>query len=118
MNDKLLNRTITLTERTDKTGKFGQMAKIKDEKGLTYTVYETKKDKTTSVAWKALQNIPLGTNVFIGYAEETVTHPQHGDYTASSTRGSEDIKQSQSYLPIAVGGYTRLYLAGVRFKLV
>lgn len=48
MDNKLINQVIQLTSKEQKLGKFGPMVKIKDEKGLTYTVYKTKKDGTIS----------------------------------------------------------------------
>ncbi len=85
MND-LINKVIEIGAIEMKAGKFGKMAKIKDEKNLTYTVYQMKKDGTESVAWQALQNLDIGTNVQIGFSEEVVNHPEHGNYTARTIR--------------------------------
>lgn len=66
--DKLFNKTITVSSVEIKSSQFGQMAKLKDEAGKTYTVYEKKKDGSTSEAWK---NLPaVGVLVMIGYASE------------------------------------------------
>jgi hypothetical protein len=86
MDNKLINAVIQLTSKEEKAGKFGPMAKIKDEKGLTYTVYKTKKDGTVSVAWEQLGELSVGDMVQVGYAEEIVTHPEHGTYTARTIR--------------------------------
>ena len=74
MSDKLINQVIQLTSKEEKLGKFGPMMKIKDEKGLTYTVYKTKKDGSVSVAWEQLQTLNLGDMVQVSFAEDT------GDY--------------------------------------
>ena len=67
MND-LQNKVITIASKEEKAGTFGAMMKIKDEQGLTYSVFKTKKDGTTSVAW---ENMPsVGDIVQVGYAEE------------------------------------------------
>lgn len=86
MDNKLINAVIQLTSKEEKTGKFGPMAKTKDEKGLTYTVYKTKKDGTVSVAWDQLQALSVGDMVQAGFAEEIVEHPEHGKYTARTIR--------------------------------
>jgi hypothetical protein len=86
MSDKLINAVIQLTSKEERAGKFGPMAKLKDEKGLTYTVYKTKKDGTVSVAWEQLQTLSVGDNVQVSFAEEIVNHPEHGTYTARTIR--------------------------------
>ena len=86
MDNKLINAVIQLASREEKTGKFGPMAKIKDEKGLTYTVYKTKKDGAVSVAWEQLRALSVGDVVQVGFAEEVVQHPEHGTYTARTIR--------------------------------
>src|SRR5262249_14024142 len=74
MSDKLINAVIQLSSKEEKLGKFGPMMKIKDEKGLTYTVYKNKKDGTVSVAWEQLQSLSLGDMVQVSFAEDV------GDY--------------------------------------
>jgi len=86
MDNKLINAVIQLASKEEKAGKFGPMAKLKDEKGLTYTVYKTKKDGTTSVAWEQLQTLSVGQSVQISFSEEIVDHPEHGTYTARTIR--------------------------------
>ena len=70
MNDKLINQVIQLSSKEEKLGKFGPMMKIKDEKGLTYTVYKTKKDGSVSVAWEQLQSINVGDMTQVSFAED------------------------------------------------
>lgn len=86
MDNKLINAVIQLASKEEKAGKFGPTAKIKDEKGLTYTVYKTKKDGTISVAWEQLQKLTVGDMVQVSFAEEVVNHPEHGNYTARTVR--------------------------------
>jgi hypothetical protein len=43
---------------------------LKDEKGLTYTVYKFNLDGAESVAWGQLQSLNLGDTVQIGYVED------------------------------------------------
>jgi len=73
MSDKLINAVIQLTSKEEKAGKFGPMAKIKDEKGLTYTVYKTKKDGTVSVAWEQLQKLSVGDMVQVSFQKKSST---------------------------------------------
>lgn len=97
MNDKLINKVISITSMETKAGQYGAMAKIKDEKGLTYTVFEQKKDGSTSVAWEQLQSLKIGANVQISFSEEVKTHPEHGNYTARTIRSfNEDIGNGAS----------------------
>ena len=64
---ELLTKYITINDRAIKDGNNGQYAKIKDEKGLTYTVSELKKDGTKSKAWA---NMPKkGQVATVGYVE-------------------------------------------------
>ncbi len=75
MNDNpLLNKTITVSAKEEKLQGGKPVMKIKDQNNLTYTVYKTKQDGTTSVAWTQLADLNLGDNVQIGYAE------QQGEY--------------------------------------
>ena len=78
MQDKLVNAVIQLSSKEEKLGKFGPMMKLKDEKGLTYTVYKNKKDGSVSVAWEQLQTLNLGDMVQVSFAEQT------GDYEGKS----------------------------------
>jgi hypothetical protein len=86
MDNKLINQVIQLSSKEEKLGKFGPMAKIKDEKGLTYNVYKLKKDGTVSVAWEQLQGLNTGEMTQISFAEEIVNHPEHGTYTSRIAR--------------------------------
>lgn len=94
MNDsKLINKVITIKSKEEKPGQFGPMMKIKDEQGLTYTVYKTKKDGTVSEAWKALPEIELESSVQIGFASEIKPKPTgEGSYEARIIRSfNKDI---------------------------
>jgi len=75
--DKLLNKAITINGKEEKLQGGKPVVKIKDEQGLTYTVYKTKQDGSTSVAWTQLADLSLGDTVQIGYAE------QQGEYQGS-----------------------------------
>lgn len=68
MND-LQNKVITISGKEEKLQGGKPVMKIKDEKGLTYTVYKTKQDGSTSVAWTQLDGINLGDSVQIGFSE-------------------------------------------------
>ncbi|GEM_PF-2164447 len=95
MDNKLLNKVISISGVEKKLGKFGQMAKIKDEKGLTYTVYELKKDGTTSTAWEQLGQIQIGQSIQIGYVEEAKEFEGKG-YMARTIRNfNSDIGSNQ-----------------------
>jgi hypothetical protein len=69
-DNKLLNKAITLSAKEEKLQGGKPVAKIKDEKGLTYTVYKFKQDGTESVAWGQLGKLSLGQTVQIGYVED------------------------------------------------
>lgn len=85
MDNKLLNKVITISSKEEKAGQYGAIAKLKDENNLTYTVYEQKKDGTTSTAWAQLQNLPIGSTVQIGYVEE-IKEYEGKQYTARTIR--------------------------------
>jgi hypothetical protein len=69
-DNKLLNKAITISGKEEKLQGGKPVIKLKDEKGLTYTVYKTKKDGSTSVAWEQLQELNVGDTVQIGYMED------------------------------------------------
>ncbi len=97
-----MNKVIGLTSLTIKSGPYGNIAKIQDEKGLTYSVFEKKRDNTTSVAWQQLmgytddngedhEGLKLGTNVQISFSEEQKEY-EGKSYTARTIRSfNEDI---------------------------
>lgn len=64
----LTNKIIQIASKEEKAGPFGPMVKIKDQDGKTYTVFKTKKDGTTSVAWDSMPAV--GDTVQVSYAEE------------------------------------------------
>jgi len=67
MND-LEKKLIEVTSMEVKAGPYGNIAKIKDQQNLTYSIFEKKKDNTISVAW---QNLPqVGETVQIGFVSE------------------------------------------------
>ncbi len=70
MDQKLLNKAITISAKEEKLQAGKPVVKLKDEKGLTYTVYKTKQDGSTSVAWEQLSELDLGDTVQIGYVED------------------------------------------------
>ena len=73
-DNKLLNKAITISAKEEKLQGRKPVMKLKDEKGLTYTVYKTKQDGSTSVAWEQVQELSVGDTVQIGYVEDL------GDY--------------------------------------
>lgn len=70
MDKKLLNKAITIAEKVEKLQGNKTVMKVKDEKGLTYTVYKTKQDGSTSVAWDQILDLNIGDTVQIGYVED------------------------------------------------
>jgi hypothetical protein len=88
---ELLNITIEILEMTDKKGQFGMIRKIKGknlETGQTntYTVYDKKKDGSTSTAWTQLQDIQVGETVSVGYAEQAGTMQDGTPFTSRIVR--------------------------------
>lgn len=69
-DNKLLNKAITISGKEEKLQGGKPVIKLKDEKGLTYTVYKTKQDGSVSVAWEQLSELNLGDTVQIGYVED------------------------------------------------
>lgn len=70
MDNKLLNKTIQISAKEEKLQNGKPVVKIKDEKGLTYTIYKFKKDDSVSIAWEQMEKLSVGENVFIGYVED------------------------------------------------
>ena len=68
-DQKLLNKTIQISAKEEKLQGGKPVYKIKDEKGLTYTIYKFKKNDSVSVAWDQITKLSVGDNVFIGYVE-------------------------------------------------
>jgi hypothetical protein len=92
MDDKLLNKAITLSAKEEKLQGGKPVIKIKDEKGLTYTVYKQKKDGSTSVAWDQLQELNIGDTVQISYVEDIKDSPEYGKVTYRTIRAfNKDI---------------------------
>ena len=89
--NNLLNATIEIVEMTDKAGQYGLIKKIKGkniESGQTNTstVYDKKKDGSTSTAWTQLQSIMVGETVTVGYAEQQGTMPDGKPFTSRIVR--------------------------------
>ncbi len=96
MDNKLINKVITISSMEMKPGQYGQMAKIKDEEGRTYTVYEQKKDGSTSAAWEQMQTLKIGSLVQIAYSSEMKDY-QGKPYEARTIRAfNEDIAQGMA----------------------
>jgi hypothetical protein len=85
MNDKLFNKVITISSKEEMAGQYGAMAKIRDENNFIYTVYQQKKDGTTSAAWEQLKNLFVGMAVQIGYVEQ-IREYEGKNYTARTIR--------------------------------
>ncbi len=83
MENDLIKKIITVTGMEVKAGQFGNMAKLKDEQGLTYTVYEKKRDNTISAAWKNLPKV--GDTVQLAFVEEQKEY-EGKPYTARTVR--------------------------------
>jgi hypothetical protein len=69
-DQKLLNKVITISAEETKQTQYGLVKKIKDEKNLTYSVFQSKRDGSESEAWKQYKELDLGDTVQIGYVEE------------------------------------------------
>jgi hypothetical protein len=96
MDSKLINKTISIMSMETKAGQYGAMAKIKDEKGLTYTVFEQKRDGSTSVAWEQLQKLKIGSLVQISFSEEAKEYEGKG-YMARTIRAfDEDVANGRA----------------------
>src|ERR1041385_4878047 len=109
MDNKLLNKVITISGEETKKTQYGLVKKIKDEKGLTYNFYETTSKGTPSVAWEQYQELQIGDTVQIGYVEE-IKNYEGKSYTARTIRNfNKDIgegvqrhqesQQAQKYPP-------------------
>lgn len=90
-NTPLINATIELVEMSNKKGQNGLIKKIKGkniETGQTntYTIYQTKADGSTSVAWNQLENINVGDTVQVGYAEKQGTMQDGTPFTSRIVR--------------------------------
>jgi hypothetical protein len=92
MDNKLLNKAITISAREEKLQGGKPVVKIKDEKGLTYTVYKLKQDGSTSIAWDQLRELVVGDIVQVSYVEEIKDSPTYGKVTYRTIRNfSKDI---------------------------
>jgi hypothetical protein len=97
MDNKLLNKAITLSAKEEKLQGGKPVIKIKDEKGLTYTVYKLKQDGSTSVAWEQIQSLNVGDAVQISYTEEIKDSPQYGKVTYRTIRAfNKDIGEGMA----------------------
>src|SRR5215216_6214086 len=88
---ELINATIEILEMTDKKGQFGMIRKIKGKNLETnqtnlYTVYDKKKDGSTSTAWTQLQDIQVGETVSVGYVEQAGTMQDGTPFTSRIVR--------------------------------
>lgn len=91
-NQKLLNKVITISSEETKQAQFGLVKKIKDEKGLTYSIFQTKQDGSESAAWQQYKELNLGDTVQIGYVEKIKQTPDGKGYTARTIRNfNKDI---------------------------
>ncbi len=71
MDNQLLNKTITVAEIKINQGNI----KIVDGQGLTYTIWETKKNGDKTVAYQAYEGLGniMGKTLEIGYSEKDMT---------------------------------------------
>jgi hypothetical protein len=91
-DQKLLNKAITISAKEEKLQAGKPVVKLKDEKGLTYTVYKLKQDGTESIAWGQLSELVLGDTVQIGYVEDIKDSPEYGTVTYRTIRSfNKDI---------------------------
>lgn len=91
-DQKLLNKAITISAKEEKLQAGKPVVKLKDEKGLTYTVYKFKQDGTESIAWGQLSELDLGDIVQIGYVEDIKDSPEFGKITYRTIRSfNKDI---------------------------
>lgn len=70
MDNKLINKVITISSEETKKTQYGLVKKIKDENGLTYSIFDTKKDGSESAAWAQYKDLSIGDTVQISYVEE------------------------------------------------
>ena len=72
--NELLNKTINVAEIKINNGNI----KIVDEKGLTYTIWETKKSGDKTVAYKTYEGLGniMGKSLEIGYDEKDIPDSQ------------------------------------------
>lgn len=68
MENELINKVVTIKAKEERIQGGKSVMKIKDEQGLTYTVYKTKQDGTVSAAWNQLPD--LEDTVQIGFVEQ------------------------------------------------
>lgn len=114
MDNKLLNKAITISAKEEKLQGNKPVMKLKDEKGLTYTVYKTKQDGSISVAWEQIQELSVGDTVQIGYVEDlgdyqgkTVTYRTIRNFNKDIGEG---IKNYQSNTGSQSSSYLRVFL--------
>ena len=84
-NDELKKQIITISGMELKTMKNGWlMTKLKDEKGLNYNIFHTKKDGSNSRAYEDYSKLPaggVGATVEMIYKESEFTN-EHGTFTS------------------------------------
>lgn len=103
MDNKLLNKTITISSEETKRTQYGMVKKIKDENNLTYSVFQTKQDGSESAAWVQYKNLNIGDTVQISYVEEPKEFEGKG-YMARTIRNfnsdiGNGVKQYQNSQP-------------------
>ena len=81
--DTLLKKDITISGLEMKITKSGSaMTKLKDEQGLNYNLFHTKKDGQESKAYATYKGLPaggIGQTVEVVYKEADFTN-EHGDF--------------------------------------
>ena len=91
-NQELINKVIVVSAKEEKLANGKPVMKVKDEKGLTYSVWKFKQDGKESVAWGKIPD--LGVTTQIGYVENVKQDPEHGATTYRTIRTfNEDIGQ-------------------------
>lgn len=96
MDNKLINKVITISSEETKKTQYGLVKKIKDENGLTYSIFDTKKDGSESTAWAQYKDLSTGDTVQISYVEEPKEYEGKG-YMARTIRNfNSDIGNGHS----------------------
>jgi hypothetical protein len=95
MDNKLINQIITISSEETKKTQYGLVKKIKDENGLTYSVFDTKfdtkKDGSESAAWAQYKDLSIGDTVQISYVEEPKEFEGKGYMARTIRNSSKDI---------------------------
>lgn len=92
MDNKLINKVITISSEETKQTQYGLVKKIKDENNLTYSIFQTKQGGLESEAWKQYKELNIGDTVQISFVEQIKQTQDGQNYTARTIRNlNKDI---------------------------